>query len=47
VPIWQGAGEKLVTEFLDIVEPVSDRFLQHINNTAGDFWMPAARTRRT
>ena len=46
MPIWQGAGEKLVTEFLDIVEPVSDRFLQHINNTAGDFWMPAARTRR-
>lgn len=46
LPIWQGAGEALVTEFLEIVEPVGDRFLQHINNTAGDYWMPAARPRR-
>lgn len=46
LPIWQGAGEKLVNAFLDIVEPVSDRFLQHIDSTAGDYWMPAARSRR-
>lgn len=46
MPIWQCAGEKLVNEFLNIVEPISDRFLQHINNTAGDYWMPAARSRR-
>lgn len=45
-PVWRAFGEANTLRFLDIVEPVGDRFLRHIDETAGDFWMPAARTRR-
>lgn len=45
-PVWQVFGEVNTSQFLDIVEPVGQRFLDHINATAGDFWMPAARERR-
>lgn len=43
---WHQLGEGNVATFLDAVEPVSDRFLAHIDATAGDLWMPAARARR-
>lgn len=43
---WQLFGEANTLEFLSIVEPVSERFVEHINVTAGENWMPAARPRR-
>ena len=43
---WQLLGEAKTTQLLSILEPVAERYLDHINNTAGDFWMPAARPRR-
>ena len=45
-PVWRLFGEAKTMRFLEIVEPVGQRFLDHINATAGDFWMPAARERR-
>ena len=45
-PAWEVFGEANVLAFLRAVEPVSDRFLAHIDATAGDLWMPAARARR-
>lgn len=46
VAAWRTVGEATTMRFLDIVEPVSQRFLDHIDRTAGDHWMPAARPRR-
>ena len=46
VPVWQTAGEETVLRFLQLVEPVGDTYLAHIDATAGDLWMPAARARR-
>jgi hypothetical protein len=46
VECWRTVGEKTVTAFLGVIEPVSDRYLAHIDATAGDWWMPAARPRR-
>jgi hypothetical protein len=45
-PAWRVFGDTNVMAFLRAVEPVGDRFLAHIDATAGDLWMPAARTRR-
>lgn len=45
-PVWRVFGEANTSRFLEIIEPVGQRFLDHINATAGDFWMPAARERR-
>lgn len=46
VPAWKIVGEDLATRFIDLVQPVDERFIEHINQTAGDNWMPAARPRR-
>ena len=46
IAAWRCVGEATTSRFLDIVEPVSQRFLDHIDRTAGDHWMPAARPRR-
>ncbi|HWC33280.1 MAG TPA: hypothetical protein VG650_00510 [Mycobacteriales bacterium] len=43
---WRRLGEQLTTEFLSLVEPVGDRLVSRIDETAGTEWMPAARTRR-
>lgn len=43
---WKLLGENLTRRLLAIVEPVAEKYLDHINNTAGDYWMPAARPRR-
>jgi hypothetical protein len=42
---WQALGEAHTAEFLDLVEPVGDRLVTRIDETAGPNWMPAARTR--
>ncbi|HVY11780.1 MAG TPA: hypothetical protein VHB18_16695 [Mycobacteriales bacterium] len=43
---WRTLGLELTTEFLSLVEPVGDRLLARIDETAGTEWMPAARQRR-
>lgn len=46
VQAWQLLTESRTNEFLSIVDPVSDRFINEIDATAGENWMPAARPRR-
>ncbi|HEX3707140.1 MAG TPA: hypothetical protein VHV76_10960 [Mycobacteriales bacterium] len=43
---WRILGEEHTLEFLNIVEPVGDRLVARIDDTAGTEWMPAARHRR-
>ena len=43
---WRMLGEAATRAFLDAVEPVSERFIERIDRTAGPNWMPAARQRR-
>jgi hypothetical protein len=33
-------------KYLELIEPVGQRFVEEINTTAGENWMPAARPRR-
>lgn len=44
---WRSLGESRTIEFLDLVEPVGERLLARVDQTAGPEWMPAARHRRT
>jgi hypothetical protein len=44
---WRHLGVALTEEFLALVEPVGDRLIARIDETAGTEWMPAARHRRT
>jgi hypothetical protein len=44
---WRLLGDERTMEFLDLIEPVSDRFVERIDQTAGTEWMPAARLRRS
>jgi hypothetical protein len=44
---WRMLGEATTVRFLDLVEPVGERLLARIDETAGPNWMPAARERRT
>lgn len=43
---WRHFGEENTLALLNILEPVGERFVQHINEIAGENWMPAARPRR-
>lgn len=43
---WRRFGEQNTLRLLSILEPVGSRFVSHIDKTAGDNWMPAARPRR-
>lgn len=43
---WQIFGATNTLRFLELIEPIGDRFVQHIDTTAGPNWMPAARPRR-
>ena len=40
---WRNLGIDQTTQFLELVEPVSSRYMNHIDNTAGSNWMPAGR----
>ena len=42
---WRTLGEDRTGQFLDLIEPVGEIYLEHINQTAGPRWMPAARER--
>lgn len=43
---WRQFGDHNTHRLLSILEPVGSRFVAHIDKTAGDNWMPAARPRR-
>ena len=42
---WQHLGEEATTRFIELIEPVGDRLVRRVDETAGDLWMPAARRR--
>ena len=44
--MWRTLGERNTEQFLEIMEPIGHVFVDEINSTAGDNWMPAARPRR-
>ncbi|MEI7746586.1 MAG: hypothetical protein WCJ28_03495 [Actinomycetota bacterium] len=43
---WRFLGEDFTVKFLNLIEPIGERLLNRINETAGPEWMPAARPRR-
>ncbi len=43
---WRHLGQDQTEELLSLIEPVGERLLARIDQTAGPNWMPAARTRR-
>lgn len=45
--MWRAAGAELSRQFIELIEPIGERLLERIDNTAGPDWMPAARLRRT
>jgi hypothetical protein len=40
---WRHLGEAGTRRFVELLEPVSDRFIDRIDATAGPYWMPAGR----
>jgi hypothetical protein len=44
--VWQALGADVTQRFVELVEPVGERLLARIDETAGPNWMPAARHRR-
>lgn len=44
--MWRTVGWETSTALLKLVQPVGERLLQRIDETAGPNWMPAARLRR-
>jgi hypothetical protein len=42
---WRQLGADRTQRFLELIEPVGDRLVQRIDQTAGPNWMPAARSR--
>ena len=43
---WRHLGEDLALKFVELIEPVGQKFLARIDATAGENWMPAARDSR-
>jgi len=46
VQMWRAVGDDTTKKFVALVEPVGERLLRRIDDTAGPDWMPAARERR-
>ena len=44
--VWQSFGFENTERFLNMVEPIGERLMKRIDETAGPNWMPAARERR-
>ena len=44
---WRNLGINQTTQFLELIEPVGARYMDHIDNTAGSNWMPAGREAKT
>ncbi len=45
MPAWQALGADRTRRLVELLEPVSDRYIARIDATAGPHWMPAGRTR--
>lgn len=45
IPAWQALGADRTRQLVELLEPVSDRFIDRVDATAGANWMPAGRTR--
>lgn len=45
IPGWQALGADRIRRLVELLEPVSDRYIDRVDATAGANWMPAARTR--
>ena len=45
IPAWQALGARRTSELIELLEPVSDRYIDRVDATAGAHWMPAGRTR--
>ena len=45
IPAWQALGADRTRQLVELLEPVSDRYIARIDATAGANWMPAGRTR--
>jgi hypothetical protein len=45
VDAWQALGAATTLRFIEMLEPVGDRFMGRVDATAGPNWMPAARSR--
>jgi hypothetical protein len=43
---WQSLGIENTEKFLNLIEPIGERLMNRIDETAGPNWMPAARERR-
>ena len=43
---WQSLGIENTEKFLNLIEPIGERLMKRIDDTAGPNWMPAARERR-
>jgi hypothetical protein len=43
---WQSFGFENTEKFLNLIEPIGQRLMKRIDDTAGPNWMPAARERR-
>ena len=44
--VWQSFGFENTEKFLNLIEPIGERLMNRIDETAGPNWMPAARERR-
>jgi len=45
IPARQALGADTTRDFIDLLEPVSDRFIDRVDATAGTNWLPAGRER--
>ena len=45
IPGWQALGADRTRQLIELLEPVSDRFIDRVDATAGANWMPAGRAR--
>ena len=45
IPAWQALGARRTSQLIELLEPVSDRYIDRVDATAGAHWMPAGRTR--
>ena len=44
---WRNLGIDQTIQFLELIEPVGSRYIDHIDRTAGSKWMPAGREVRS
>ena len=44
---WRNLGIDQTIKFLELIEPVGSRYMDHIDRTAGSKWMPAGREVRS